>query len=151
MKTLKLWSHAMNDDNISPCPGGVIIEMRGYNRFEDFYLCVPEQGIYTRSANSSRYGEWKFEYFIDGEFVGAGRMDRKIKAEQLYNAGYKEESRLYILGYMFWRETPLGGKKINKYKEAARISHELCDLPGKYGHEVRQRIRRKILLGVGIY
>lgn len=46
---------------------------------------------------------------------------------------------------MLWRETSLGGNHINKRKEAARISHALCDERGKAGHEARQFIRKQIL------
>lgn len=121
--------------------------MRGYMRFKDFYLCIPETGIYFRSANISRYGDFKSEVFIDGKFIGAARTYKKNYIIRLYNEGYKNEAIEYALGYRLWRETAIGGNKINKYKEAARISHAMCDMAGEIGHDARQTIRRKILYG----
>lgn len=145
MKTVALWHRVMDDTNAIPCIGGVLVPMRGYRRLEDFYLCVPAHGLYTRAACARRYGERKREYFMDGEFVGAGRMDNESRVRRLYDAGYKAEAKEYILGYRLFRETTLGGGHINPYKEAARISHVLCDTPGKDGHEERQLIRAMLL------
>ena len=145
MRTIKMWHYVLNADDCRPEQGGTIIPMASYTHFRDFYLCIPATGIYARSANFARYGQYKYEYFIDGEFVGAGLMYKAHHAKELYDAGYINEAKDYILGYMLWRETTLGGNHINKYKEAARISHDLCDLDGKSGHEARQMIRRKLL------
>lgn len=144
-KIVNLWHHVLSKENCQPCTGGVLIAMQGFARPEDFYLCVPLSGVYSRSANERRNGQGKSEYFIDGEFVGAGWIYKEGKIKALYNAGYVEEAKQYATGIRLWRETTLGGGKINKYKEAARISHELCDLPGKSGHEARQYIRKQIL------
>ena len=76
MKTLNLFSHSMNED-VTACEGGVIISMQGYNRFQDFYLCVPAEGLYYRAANNRRYGLFMVEVFMDGEFIGATRMDKR--------------------------------------------------------------------------
>lgn len=144
-RIVDMWRYVLNDNNCQACKGGVLIPMQGYTRFEDFYLCVPKKGVHTRSANDGRYGQGKREYFIDGEFVGAGWSYKEDKVKALYNAGYIDESKQYVTGIRLWRETALGGNRINKYKEAARISHELCDMTGKSGHEARQYIRKQIL------
>lgn len=144
-KIVELWRHVLSDNKCQPCESGVLIPMQGHTRFEDFYLCVPKTGVHTRSANAGRYGQYKREYFIDGEIVGAGRAYKEDKVKALYTAGHIQEARQYVTGVRLWRETTLGGRKINKYKEAARISHELCDMPGKSGHEARQIIRKQIL------
>ena len=49
----------------------------------------------------------------------------------------------YLRGYYTRREE--NSKAIRARKEAARVSHELCDAPGAVGHEIRQQIRRQIL------
>lgn len=87
------------------------------------------------------------EVFMDGEFVGATRMSKKDYVIRLYNEGVKSEAIQYALGYMLWKETSLGGSRINKKKEAARISHAMCDMSGQTGHDIRQSIRKKILYG----
>lgn len=125
-------------------PDCVVLAMQGYSRFEDFYLFVPAKGFYTRTANSSRYGEWCSELFIDGDFVGGIPMRRVDGAKRLYEAGEVDEAKEYALGHRLWRETILGGQHINRFKEAARISHRLCDATGSRGHELRQLIRTKI-------
>lgn len=150
-KTLKPFQRVMNVANGQPQGGCVLVAMQGYNRFVDFFLCIPCKGFYYRAANSMRYGDWKYEYFIDGEFVGAGRMDKMPIARRLYEAGEAGEAKEYILGHRLWRETSLGGKHINGRKEAARISHALCDEGGKAGHDARQWIRRSILRGATKY
>lgn len=127
--------------NAAPCEGGVIIS----NPSARGVICVPAQGIYLRSANAGQYGEFKKQLFIDGKFIGAVSMSRIDSMARLYNAGYPQEAASYAMGYTMWRETSLGGNHINPRKEAARISHALCDMPGKYGHELRQYIRRSIL------
>lgn len=146
-KILKPFQYVLNEENGIPEDGCHLICMRGYSRMQDFYLCVPEQGFYYRAANASRYGERMYQYFIDGNFVGAGRMDKMNYARRLYDAGEVYEAKQYIRGHMLWRETSLGGKHINERKEAARISHALCDETGKAGHDARQFIRRQILHG----
>lgn len=134
----------LNGD-IVPEEGCELIPMRGYARMEDFYLCVPSNGFFTRSANIGRYGMYKLEYFVDGEFCGAGDKAKSEKAKMLYDSGYVDEVSSYIKGYTLWRETSLGGRHINKRKEAARISHILCDEGGMAGHEERQYIRKRLL------
>ena len=49
----------------------------------------------------------------------------------------------YLRGYYTRREET--SKEIHRRKEAARISHALCDTPGKVGHDMRREIRRRIL------
>lgn len=144
IKKIKLW-HISHNEDAEPEVGGTMIPRMGFVTFDCFYLCVPEKGFYSRAANASRYGDFRREYFIDGDFVGTGRVDREEKGKQLYDAGYEYEAREYVLGHRLWRETKLGGEKINPYKEAARRSHDMCDLPGKAGHEERQLIRKQIL------
>ena len=139
-KVVELWHRAFKSNALAE-NGGVLIPMRGYKRVEDFYLCVPVKGIHFRSANNARYGAYKCEVFIDGEFIGSCRQDKCDKLVKLYNAGAVNEARLYALGYMLWRETLLGGSRVNAAKERARLSHALCDLPGKQGHEFRQCLR----------
>lgn len=145
MKSLNFFSRSLSP--AEPCNGGVIIPMRGYHRTKDFYLCVPSKGIHFRSANNGRYGLFMLEVFIDGEFIGATRMSKKNYITRLYNEGLKGEATQYALGYMLWKETSLGGKHINKRKEAARISHAMCDIQGQKGHDIRQSLRKKILYG----
>lgn len=48
----------------------------------------------------------------------------------------------YLAGFYTRREET--SNKIRIYKEAARLSHALCDVPGQRGHAMRQRIRREI-------
>jgi len=48
----------------------------------------------------------------------------------------------YLNGYYTRREET--SKKIQIFKEAARRSHAICDLPGEYGHKIRQELRYKI-------
>ncbi len=146
-RVLKPFQYVLNEDNGTPEKGCVLVCMHGHCRMQDFYLCIPEEGFYYRAANNVRYGDWKYEYFIDGSFVGAGRKDKMARARKLYDAGEVYEAEQYILGHMLWRETSLGGKHINERKEAARISHALCDVGGKAGHNARQWIRRSILHG----
>ena len=146
-KVLQLWKHSLNK-NVKPCEGGKIVSMKGYNRFKDFYLCIPQKGIHTRVGNCLRYGCFAYEYFIDGVFIGGGRMDKAERAKILYAAGLIEEAKQYIRGYMLWKETKLGGGKINKYKEAARISHDMITEGGKSGHDARQIIRRQLIAGI---
>lgn len=150
-KVLKPFQYVLNEDNGTPEKGCVLVCMRGYSRWQDFYLCVPKKGFYYRAANSSRYGSFKYEYFINGEFVGAGRIDKMNYARRLYDAGEVSEAIEYINGYRLWRETSLGGRHINERKEAARISHALCDEGGKAGHDARQWVRRQILHGTFNY
>ena len=156
-KVIKAWHHTLCDfekilsGDFVPEEGCVLIPMQSYTRFNDFYLCIPEQGVYTRSANESRYGIGKLQFFIDGEFVGAGWKYKADKVKALYDAGCEYEARQYVRGYMLWRETTLGGGRINERKEAARISHMLCDNTGKAGHDARQHIRRRILNGTFNY
>lgn len=140
-KILQFWQKSLKD-NCKPCKNGLIISMPGFTRFEDFYLCVPETGIYFRSANNARYGLFKSLLFVNGAFVGACRMDKRSKIQQLYNTGAIDEAKEYALGYKLWRETILGGRKIVAAKERARISHVLCDISGEKGHELRQIIRK---------
>lgn len=144
MKTLEFFQHAFTD-KVEACKGGVIISMRGYKRFEDFYLCIPASGIHFRNANNGRYGLFMLEVFMDGEFVGATRSSKKEHVTRLYNEGFKNEAEQYALGYMLWKETSLGGRRTNRRKEAARISHAMCCESGKRGHELRQEIRKHIL------
>lgn len=144
-KILKPFQYVLDENNGEPQHGCVIVPMMGYSRMQDFYLCVPKHGFYTRSANCQRYGEFMRLYFIDGNFIGAGRADKVNYVRRLYDAGKVYEAKQYALGYMLWRETSLGGNHINKRKEAARISHALCDERGKAGHEARQFIRKQIL------
>ena len=151
MKTIEIGHYALSDDNIQPCEGGTIIPMAGFARSKDFYLCVPSEGIYTRSANCSRYGEFKKLLFIDGSFVGACRIDKLYSIQRLYDNGLICEAEQYALGYMLWSETTLGGGKINERKEAARISHVICDEKGKAGHDERQYIRKQILSEVKVF
>ena len=49
----------------------------------------------------------------------------------------------YLLGYYTRREE--SSREIKLRKEAARISHMLCELPGTSGHAERQRIRRELM------
>lgn len=151
VKVLKPFQYILEEGNGTPESGCVLICMRSYCRTRDFYLCIPERGFYYRSANNVRYGDWQYEYFIDGQFVGAGRKDKMERARRLYDAGDVSEAKEYILGRRLWRETTLGGKHINERKEAARISHALCNEGGKVGHDVRQWIRRSILGGATNY
>lgn len=127
--------------------GCTLIPMRGYGRFEDFYLAMPSKGFYFRSANCDRYGMFKYTYFIDGRFIGAGRMDKMNGGRELYEAGHADEAEDYLLGHMLWSETTLGGGKINKRKAAARLSHHCCCETGRRGHLIRQQMRRQILNG----
>lgn len=136
--------HRSFNTNAQPCEGGIIVAMQGFNRLEDFYLCIPEKGLFTRAANIARYGNYKKELFIDGAFIGAVNISRLSRTQKLYNAGYPDQAADYALGYMLFSETTLGGGKINKHKEAARISHFICDDRGREGHEIRQQIRRYI-------
>ena len=142
-KTLDFWKHSIKE-SAKPCEGGVIIPMQGYRRYEDFYLCVPAKGFHTRSGNSGRYGDFSYEYFFDGEFLGGGRIDKKDKIKMLCEAGHTNEALEYLKGYRYWRETELGGRHIIAGKERARISHAMCDMGGKAGHEMRQTIRKMI-------
>ncbi len=143
MRTIKLW-HRTYSDGATPQEGGVMVAMAGYNRFEDFYLCVPRVGVFFRAANQSRYSPFMSELFIDGEFVGACRIDKRNYIKRLYLAGEIKEAKQYALGHRLWRETKLGGANIIPAKERARISHELCDQSGNEGHCIRQMIRQKL-------
>lgn len=144
------WADVLNGVAV-PEEGCDLIPMQGYAKPEDYYLCVPKKCFATRAACCSRYGDWKIEYFADGQFCGAGSKSKFDKAKALYDAGYIEEIESYIKGYMLWRETTLGGGHINERKEAARLSHFYCDMPGRVGHKERQRIRRAILNGTFNY
>ena len=144
-KTIKVWHITHDSNNAIPEEGCKLIPMEGYRQFKDYYLCVPQKGLHARSANCSRYGQWKKEYFIDGEFVGAGKFYKEEYARKLYDAGLISEAKEYLLGYRLWKETKLGGNHTNPYKEAARVSHELIQTGGKAGHKARQIIRRKII------
>lgn len=135
MKAIEIGHYALSDNNIQPCEGGKLVAMRGYARAKDFYLCIPAKGIYTRTANSSRFGAFKRLLFIDGYFVGACRIDKLHLVQKLYDNGLIYEAKQYALGYMLWRETTLGGGFINERKQAARISHEVCDKTGSAGHQ----------------
>lgn len=146
MKTLQFFHYSLSE-NCEPCECGTIVSMRGYTRFEDFYLCVPKEGLHFRSANNMRYGCFKTEMFMNGEFIGAVPMRKRDNIRKLYDNGCYREAVQYGIGYMLWRETTLGGERINQYKEAARISHAMCDMGGKQGHAVRQSLRKKILYG----
>lgn len=156
-RVIKAWHYTLcdfdriNSEDVIPEDGCVLIAMEGYTRFQDFYLCIPKQGVYTRSANHGRYGEGKLQFFIDGQFVGAGWEYKDYRVKALYEAGHVYEAEQYALGHMLWRETTLGGGHINERKKAARISHMLCDATGKAGHEARQYIRRQILNGANIH
>lgn len=141
----KFWKTKLKEPKACEIEKGfTCIAMQGYRRFEDYYLIIPEKGIFFRTANSSRYGEYKYELFIDGFFIGATPIYKKDKLIEMYNAGHILDAQEYSQGYKLYRETVLGGNKINKYKEAARISH----LIAPYGsHEERQQIRRLLLRG----
>lgn len=155
-RVIKAWHYTcdyedvMNDVAV-PEKGCVLVCRQGFARGEDYYLCVPETGFYTRSANCGRYGNFMREYFVDGEFCGAGSMSKEDNARKLYEAGYGDEVASYINGYTLWRETTLGGKHINERKAAARLSHFYCEEGGRAGHDMRQQIRRKILNGTFNY
>lgn len=148
MKTEKKpFQRVMDSDRaFALCPEGCkVVPMQGYARFEDFYLFVPEQGIFFRSANSARYGDYTQQVFIDGEFIGATPMQKIENVKKLYTAGYVDEAVEYSQGHKLWKETALGGSRINPYKEAARQSHILCDASGQEGHYQRKIIRKQIL------
>lgn len=131
---------------IAQCPKDKkVVAMPGYCKNEDFYIFVKSVGIETRTANKGRYGHFKELLFIDGAFVCATRIDKLEKIRSLYAAGHIEQAKLYAQGHMLYKETALGGSKINKFKEAARLSHTMCDTSGKVGHDIRQMIRKQIL------
>lgn len=48
----------------------------------------------------------------------------------------------YAMGYYTRHEER--SEKIRKRKENARISHQMCDIGGKTGHDIRQEIRRQL-------
>lgn len=130
------------------CPENCnVVSMRGYSRFTDFYLFVPKEGLFFRTANIRRYGAYRSEMFMDGEFIGGIKNKKISKIQELYNAKEYEDASSYALGHKLYKETKLGGHKINVYKEAARISHQLCDESGAKGHAIRKEIRHHILNG----
>lgn len=145
MRTLNFFQHALDDNGIQACKGGTIIAMQGYRRLDDFYLCIPKKGFYYRSANCHRYGDFSYEYFFNGKFLGGGRMYKKDKIKALCEIGEVGEAEEYLHGYRYWRETTLGGRHIIKVKEKARISHQLCDTIGKAGHDHRQFLRKFVI------
>lgn len=146
-KEKKPFQYVLDSDKAHKlCPDDCVVEaMQGYRRIQDFYIFVPIKGIFFRSANSGRYKNWVNLLFIDGRFIGACSWAKQDKVRALYNKGFADEAEEYSRGERLWKETSLGGRKINRYKEAARESHRRCDMSGSAGHEARQMIRRQIL------
>jgi len=143
-KEVKPFSYVLDYNKAEQtCPNDCnVVTMRSFSRMGDnFYVFVPKKGLYFRPANSSRYGSWKVMVFVDGRFIGASDNKKRNNIRRLYEAddiGLED----YIRGYKFFRETKLGGSHINKYKESARISHQILFGGGKEGHEARKIIRR---------
>lgn len=128
------------------CPNDcIVVPMRGYSRMRDFYKIIPKKGLFFKSSNCAKYGEYTVTMFVDGKVIYGVRQDKIDKLKKLYNFGNISDLEDYARGHRLWRETELGGNKINKYKEAARISHYICDMRGEVGHRERQRIRADIL------
>jgi hypothetical protein len=123
-----------------------IVVLPGYARFEDYYVVLPKGGTMRRKIPQNKakrkYGVYDIEYYIgDWGFIPArsSRLNHFIRVGRPMTP----EASEYLQGYRTPQE--YWGHKINPRKEAARISHQLCDMRGSEGHEARQRIRREIL------
>lgn len=143
---VKPWHWTRKEDAVAE-EESTLIEMPGYSVPQDYYLAVPQYGLFFKSANIDMYGEYKVKMFMDGSYIGVTDMNKRNGINELYDKGLKDEAIEYALGYRLWKETKLGGSKINPYKERARLSHSHLyygTLDGKQGHEARQAYRRHL-------
>jgi hypothetical protein len=147
MKTRYMTYEAAEKD----CPAnGHIHALPGINRLEDYYVIgtdKPYKRLIPQTISIKHSKFWNACHFIWRDdcvlYASAHRVQRiitMIKSGELTEID--SETRQYLQGHRtpseYWH------KKTNKYMEAARISHAICDLEGKQGHESRQQIRREI-------
>lgn len=85
-KLIRAWHCTHNAESVIVPDGHTLVEMRGYGTEDKrFLLCVPEAGLFSRSANYKRNGRGMREYFLDGKFLGVYPAYREKKAMLLYN------------------------------------------------------------------
>ncbi len=119
------------------------------NRWTDIYYLIPRSAapgivrIIQRSQSDCGARRCRVIYkHTDGSLLCVA--ETTIYRARVVQSGSVPESKVeeYLRGYYTRREE--SSLKIRARKEAARISHELCDLGGSAGHKERQRIRRRL-------
>lgn len=111
----------------------------------DYYYVINEQDIFVRLIpQSTSRSTTKFCKLVHSgrliEDASIYRVAAFLKSKRVLD----KEAEEYLQGHRTPQEYWKG--QINNKMEAARISHQLCDEPGKAGHDARQEIRHDIHL-----
>ena len=131
------------------CPKGWYVHaIPSFTSNRDFYkLAAPEHNYWTEVPRNSRlHRESRFRsqtaYYIKGDQIVFGAS--VVRLQKFVESG--RELTTEAIEYLQRHRTPqeYWNNKKNEHMERARISHELCDTSGEYGHEARQQIRRDL-------
>lgn len=148
-KWYKNYDNALKDAELENCT--IVSASNGGSSIYYLVPCsLPSNTIWEAIAQShgNCSGKQRMNRVIYKDLGGKLHVIDQVHDSRIWNVTHNrvapENICSYLYGYYSLREET--SEQIRIRKEKARISHEMCDLPGKEGHEIRQEIRHNLRL-----